>query len=373
MKIVCDRKQLLAALAQVGGVVPARSPKPILMNVRLTAEPMREPELEATDLEVGIRMTVPGVRVESPGQMLLPHARLSQILSASGDAEMTIEAADDGLTIRGPLSKFKLPAQDPALYPEVPGFDGDAYHAVAAPDLRKAIRRTMFATDPESTRYALGGVLFELSASGLSAVATDGRRLARQEVPAEAEGGAGPATPMPVVPLKALKLIDRNLTDDDPPARIRIIPGQAALFAVGRATIHTRLVEGRFPRYQDVFPAAPEVKVPLAAGSLLRAVGQAAILTSNESRGVDFTFGVDTLTLATNAADVGAATIKLPAPHEGKAVGITFDVRYLADALKTLDEEAELAAELIDHKSAAIFRTQDGYAYVVMPLTRDQV
>lgn len=371
MKIVCDRKQLLAALGQVGGVVPARSPKPILTNVRLTAEPMREPELEATDLEVGIRMTVPGVRVESPGQMLLPHARLSQILSASGDAEMTIESSGDGLTIRGPLSKFKLPAQDPALYPEVPGFDSDAYHAVAAPDLRKAIRRTMFATDPESTRYALGGVLFELSDKALVAVATCGRRLARQEVPAEAEGGAGAPEGKPVVPLKALKLIDRNLADDDPPAHVRILGLQGAVVRAGRATIHTRLVEGRFPRYQDVFPAAPEVKVPLAAGSLLRAVGQAAILTSDESRGVDFRFDGQTLTLTTNAADVGAATITLPAPHEGRAVEITFDVRYLADALKTLDDDAELAAELIDGRIAAILKTTDGYAYVVMPLTRD--
>ena len=54
MKIVCDRKQLLAALGQVGGVVPARSPNPILTNVRLTAAPFDQAELEATDTEVGI-------------------------------------------------------------------------------------------------------------------------------------------------------------------------------------------------------------------------------------------------------------------------------------------------------------------------------
>jgi len=49
--------------------------------------------------------------------------------------------------------------------------------------------RPVYATDNESSRYALGGVLIELAASSLTAVATDGRRLARQEGPATSVGG----------------------------------------------------------------------------------------------------------------------------------------------------------------------------------------
>ena len=51
---------------------------------------------------------------------------------------------------------------------------------------------------------------------------------------------------------------------------------------------------------------------------------------------------------------------------------ITFDPRYLADALKTLDDNATVTAELIDSKNAAVFKTDDQYTYVVMPLTRDR-
>ena len=122
-----------------------------------------------------------------------------------------------------------------------------------------------------------------------------------------------------------------------------------------------------------MFPAAAEVRIPFPEVEPLQlAVEQAAIVTSDESRGVDFSFGDGKLTLASKAADVGRSTVELPIAYEGKPVEITFDPRYLTDALKTLEPEVGIHAELIDHKSAAVFRTDDGYTYVVMPLTRDR-
>ena len=139
-----------------------------------------------------------------------------------------------------------------------------------------------------------------------------------------------------------------------------------------RAVIYSRLVEGRFPRYQDVFPTNVEVKIPLEVGPLRLAVEQASIVTSEESRGVDFRFGDGVLKLASQAADVGSSHVELPIAYEGKPVEITFDPRYLTDALKTLDDNAAITAELIDSKNAAVFQTDDRYTYVVMPLTRDR-
>ena len=106
-----------------------------------------------------------------------------------------------------------------------------------------------------------------------------------------------------------------------------------------RAVIYSRLVEGRFPRYQDVFPSSYEVRIPLEVGPLLSAVEQASIVTSEESRGVDFTFAAGLLKLSSQAADVGSSHVELPIAYDGKAVEITFDPRYLLDALKTLDAD----------------------------------
>lgn len=375
MKAVCNRENLLAAFGMVSGVIKANTPKPILQNVKLVAAPGEETTLLATDLEVGIRYRVLGVDVDGAGAVILPTGRMGQILRTSRESELHLETDGDQLVVRDLHAQFKLPSDDPDLFPEVPDFAASAYHVVKAADLRRAIRRTIFATDVESTRYALGGVLIELSAEALTMVGTDGRRLARVVTPAEAEGGAAPPSGQPVVPVKALKLIERNLADEDDDASVHLAfqGGSACLVRVpGRAVIYSRLVEGRFPRYQDVFPSSVEVRVPLEAGSLLAAVEQASIVTSEDSRGVDFRFGDGLLKLTSRAADVGAADVELPIRYDGKAVEITFDPRYLTDALKTLDEAAPITAELIDHKNAAVFKTEDQYTYVVMPLTRDR-
>lgn len=372
MKSLCNREGLLAGFGMVSGVVPARSPKPILQNVKLVADQDDGSILMATDLEVGIRYRVLGVKVDRAGSVILPTQKMQSILRTSTDEELAIESTDDQLIVRGLRAHFKMPTDDPDLYPEVPDFAANAYHVVAASDLKKLIRRTMFATDVESTRYALGGVLVELTSESITMVGTDGRRLAKMAAAAEAEGGAVSPSGNPVIPVKALKLIERNLDDDDPPVHIAIQSGTSVLVRTERAVIYSRLVEGRFPRYQDVFPTSVEVKIPMEVGPLLSAVEQASIVTSEESRGVDFTFGEGVLKLTSQTADVGSSDVDLPISYDGKPVSITFDPRYLTDALKTLEPTASITAELIDHKNAAVFRTDDGYSYVVMPLTRER-
>jgi DNA polymerase-3 subunit beta len=372
MRALCNREGLLTAFNMVSGVVPARSPKPILQNVKLTVDPEEGSVLMGTDLEVGIRHRVLGVKAEEPGSAILPTARIGSILRTTGDEELALETTDEHLVVTGLHASFKLPLEDPALYPEVPDFAATSYHVVSAAALKKLIRRTVFATDLDSARYALGGVLVELAPETLSMVGTDGRRLAKMVAAAEAENDPPPPGGTPVIPVKALKLIERNLVDDDLVVHLAIQSGAAVLVRTEEAVIYSRLVEGRFPRYQDVFPASVEIKIPLTAGPLRLAVEQASIVTSDESRGVDFQFGAGALTLASQAADVGSSRVDLPIDYDGKPVEITFDPRYLLDALKTLDDGAELTAELIDAKNAAVFRTKDQYTYVVMPLTRER-
>ena len=66
-----------------------------------------------------------------------------------------------------------------------------------------------------------------------------------------------------------------------------------------RVTIYSRLVEGRFPRWRDVFPQRQDAqKIELPIGPVYAAVRQAAIVTNDESRGIDFKF-------ADGTADVG--------------------------------------------------------------------
>lgn len=377
LHVTINRKEFLSAFGKVTPVVPSRSPKAILTNVKLVAsdDPSVGVTLSGTDLECGIRHRVAGVDVLSPGAAILPTAKVASILSSCRDAELDISIDGDQIVVKSPSATFRLPSENSDLFPEVPGFPDGGYHEVAAADLKKLIKRTIFSTDVESTRYALGGCLVELADDSVTMVATDGRRLAKMTAPAEAVGGATAPEKAPVIPVKALKVILANL--DDPELTVHLaLQGAAGGTAVmvrtsdGATTVYSRLVEGRFPNYADVFPSNHEVRIPIEAEQLRNVVEQASIVTSDESRGVDFRFAESILTLQSQAADVGSSLITMPIDFDGAAVEITFDPRYLSDALKTIDDGCVVTAELIDHANAAVFKTDDGYSYVVMPLTR---
>lgn len=370
MKISCDREKFSSAFQTASMVAAGRSPKPILRNVKLEAGEEKA-VLLATDLETGIRVEVSGVEVEQPGSVVLPSDRFGSILRETTDSKLALEADDRGVTVRGERSEFQLPAEDPEEFPEVAQFDEKAYHVVAARLLREMIRRTIFATDNESTRYALGGMLLEFSGEGIIAVGTDGRRLAKMEGPANSIGGHETGENMTIVPTKSTHLIERCLADVDTEVFIAAHTNHV-LIKAERTTIYSRLIEGRFPRWRDVFPqreGASRIEMPV--GPLYSAVRQAAIVTSEESRGVDFHFAPGQLVITSRTPERGQSRVELPVPFDGAELSITLDPRYLTDFLKVLDLEKTFAFELKDSESAAVCTTDDGYGYVIMPLARD--
>ena len=151
MKIDCNREKLLAAFQTAATVAPSRSPKPILQNIKLTAYESLV-ILMATDTEVGIRLEVADVNVLSPGSVILPVSRFGPILRESTDKRLTIESDGSVIHVTGQRSKFNLPAENPDEFPEVTSFDEKKYHEVSARLVKELVRRTLFATDNESSR-----------------------------------------------------------------------------------------------------------------------------------------------------------------------------------------------------------------------------
>jgi DNA polymerase-3 subunit beta len=122
-----------------------------------------------------------------------------------------------------------------------------------------------------------------------------------------------------------------------------------------------------------VFPQrADAAKIELRIGDFYSAVRQAAIVTSEESRGVDFKFTGGMLELSGRAAEVGQSHVKLPIAYDGPEIGICLDPRYVSDFLKVLDPEKTFTLEIKNAESAAVCFTDDGYGYVIMPLARDR-
>jgi DNA polymerase III subunit beta len=371
MKIICNREKLLHAFQTAAAIAPSRSPKPVLQNVKLEVS-ADAATLMATDLEVGIRYEVTGIDVEAPGAALLPVARFGSILRESSDTTFRIESGQEGTSVRGERSQFKLPSENPLDFPTIAEFSDKSYYEVPARLFRELIRRTVFATDNESSRYALGGVKLEWQNNLLTAVGTDGRRLSRMEGPAQAVGQPAPFGEVVVEPTRAMNLLDRALSEDSSEVQVSVRQNDI-LVKNPRCTIYSRLLEGRFPRWRDVFPRRDNsLKLSLTVGPVQAAVRQAAIVTSEESRGVDFTFGDGTLVLAGQTAEVGQSRIELPIAYDGKPISITLDPRFVIDFLKVLEPEKSFTFDIQDSDAAAVCSTDDGFGYVIMPLARDR-
>ncbi len=370
MKIRCPKEPLLAAVQTAASVVPARSPKPVLANVKLEAT--REGAvISATDLEVGIRVVVEGVETEAAGSVLLPSGRLVAILREAPPGTV-FEISSDGTaaSVKAPRSDFRLPVEDPLEFPSVATFPEGTSFELSTPLVRELVRRTVFATDNESSRYALGGVLVELAGGSVIAVGTDGRRLAKMEGPCQVHG-AESSELQPIVPARAMHLIERCLGSAE--AAVHVAVGASEIVVrTGETTISARLVAGRFPRWRDVFPDRPDAsKVQFVAGPLLAAVRQAAIVTSEQSKGVDFSFEPGQLVLSGRSAESGESRIELPIDRAGEAVRIKLDPRFMIDFLRVLDGGTTVSIEITDSQSACVCRTEDGYGYVIMPLAAD--
>lgn len=370
MKLTCNREKLLHAFRTAASVAPAHSPKPILQNVKLEAT-SESVVLSATDLEVGIRIELPGVEVEIPGDVILPAGRFGSILRKNSDEKLLLESEAQRAQVKGDRSEFRLPWENPDNFPPVPGFDEEKYHEVPAQFFRKLARRTVFATDSENNRYALGGVLLEMGEKGITAVGTDGRRLAKQEGPAKSVGGHDTGESMTIVPSRAMQLIERALAENE--ANIQLAAREDdVLVKSDRTTIYTRLVEGRYPEWRSVFPCREGTRIEIQVGPLLSAIDQAAVVTNKEwheeGHGVDFTFGAGKAVLAGREAGLGESHVEMPIAYDGTEITISLDPRYMADFLKVLDPETTFVLEVYDSETAAVGRTDDGYDYVIMPV-----
>ncbi len=368
MKLTCERVKLLEAFSLAGAVVPSRTPKPILENVRLKVEDSKV-YLEATDLEIGLRIEATGVDVQAGGEVLLPIRRFGLILREVPDEKLNIEAAGDQLVVRGASCEFQLPTSDPLEYPPITSGDRAGYCITTGKIIHNLVRRTAFAIDPDSPHYALGGIYLEFTPERIFAVGTDGRRLAAQE-------GAGrlvgkPAVDSVVALPQALRLVDRAVGTSD--EELYVSPQESVLeiWANGLLVV-SRLIEGRFPPWREVLPRTPaEVRFSIPVGQLLAGVRQAQIVVDPNSPGVIFHLRNGRLILSARGHTTGEGRIEIPLDYDGPEARVRLNPKYLTDFLGTIESEQTLQVELRGPRSAVVFATGDGYTYLVMPMAME--
>jgi DNA polymerase III subunit beta len=369
MKTRLPRQEFLDALVAVAAVASARTTKPILSCVRIASEGDTI-ELSATDGELALRLAVSSFAVEEPGEVVVPADRLLGIVREMPDAEIRLTADDRYAVVRGAGSEFKIFVQPAVDFPAIPTFEDKPDMVLDGRQLARMIGLTLYAAARETSRYAINGVLWEKRGKRLFLVATDGRRLARAGGPVvESSSGDFEA----IVPAKALNVFERvfgPLRDQENwRVDVAVLPNQLLLRS-GERMVSTVLVEGNFPKYEDVIPKENNRIARVNRSELHSAIKRAALLTSDEARAVKLSFQPGQLTITASSPEQGEARVELPVEFEGSVIEIGFNPNFVNDALRALTMES-VRVELQDVFRPGVLCGEDKaeFLYVVMPVS----
>ena len=365
MKFQCDTKELYSALQIVSSVIPSKSPREILQNVLIEAKD-NSVRLAGTDLEVAVRYVVPDVKVESEGVILAEASKLTQILREAGEGTIVFNAENlQEFTVSYEGANYELKGFDPEEYPDVPSLEGDCVE-MDGPTLADMIGHTSFAAARESMRFAINGVLFVVKDGTVQMVGTDGHRLAWMKKKMEI---AEDVSFRGILPLKALDVIMRLVQDAEEPVKMKLEESFIMLQS-GRGFVGSKLVEGSYPNYEDVVPRENDKIITIDTESLMSAVRQAAILTSEESKAVRASFEKEKMILTARIPERGGAKIERKVNYTGSAIKVGFNPEYIIDVLK-VTSDSEIRIEMKDKDKPVLFKSSEDYLYVVMPVSTE--
>lgn len=366
MKVTIERAQLAKSLAHVHRVVERRNTIPILANVLLRAGKSNV-ELKATDLDLEIVETAPGEGKQTGSTTVPAHMIYDIVRKLPEGAQVELQSAADGtqLQVRAGRSKFTLQALPETDFPDLAAGEMTHSFSIASADLKRLIDRTQFAISTEETRYYLNGIYLHAIDDKLRAVATDGHRLAQAEIKAP-KGTKG--MPGVIIPRKTVTEVQRLIDDAGEEVKIELSATKIR-FSLGNAVLTSKLIDGTFPDYARVIPAANDKTLVVDKGEFMSAVDRVSTVSSERGRAVKLALTDGKLTLSVINPDSGSATEELEVEYGAEALDIGFNGRYLLDILQQVEgEKARL--KLADPGSPTLIEDMEtaGALYVLMPM-----
>jgi DNA polymerase-3 subunit beta len=371
MKLTIDRAALLRALNHVQSVVERRNTIPILANVLLRAED-NALQLATTDMDLEINESIPA-KIGTAGATTAPALMLHDIVRKLPDGsqiDMTLDASGNSMTVKAGRSHFKLGCLPVTDFPELgTNTDMPTTFTLKAADLRALVDRTKFAMSTEEARYYLNGIYVHATnhdgVDVLRAVATDGHRLARFEMPLP-EGARGMEGV--IIPRKAVAEL-RKLIDEAADTIQVSLSNNKIRFAFDHIVLSTKLIDGTFPDYGRVIPSGNDKMVEVDPKVFSSAIDRVSTISDGKTRALKITLNGKTMTLSANSPESGSATEDIEVHSEAPAIEIGFNARYLMDITSQVDGAA-CRIKLADSTSPTIIEdTSDASAlYVIMPL-----
>lgn len=368
MKLTIERNALLKALGHVQSVVEKRNTIPILSNVQIEAGD-GQLSLTATDLDLAI-VEQTAADITQDGATTVPAHTLHDIVRKLPDgAQVGFSLDDRRLTLDSGRSRFTLACLPKEDFPVMSAGDMPHRFQVPAADLKRLIDKTRFAISTEETRYYLNGIYLHVAEASdgqvLRAVATDGHRLARVEIPVP-NGAVG--MPGIIVPRKTVAELRKLIDEVDGEVGIALSDTKIR-FNFDHAVLTSKLIDGTFPDYSRVIPEGNDRLLKIRCGDFARAVDRVSTISSDKSRSVKLALAEDRIVLSVTSPENGTATEELAASYGSEDLEIGFNSRYLLDILDQVQGD-EVEARLADAASPTILQdgSDDRALYVLMPM-----
>jgi DNA polymerase-3 subunit beta len=364
MKVLVGRNELLAALQCVIGVVERRQTLPVLANFLLET---RDDELvvTGTDLEMEL-VSIARVQNLTPGRVTVPARKLFDICRGLPEgADVSLQVADDKLTLRSGKSRFSLSTLKADEYPTMGSALALTTLELQRKQLKALLERSMFAMAQQDVRYYLNGLLLELTPKRVRAVATDGHRLALSELALDTGVDAAHQA---ILPRKSVTELARLLDTTELPVKIEFGQGQVRV-DFDTVQLTTKTIDGRFPDYERVIPEGGDKRVIVDREGLRKALARAAILSNEKFRGVRLMLESGSLKLQTHNPEHEEAEDEVAVEYSGASMEIGFNVNYLLDALGVMGGE-KITMELKNSDQSGLLHEVDDRSsrYVIMPM-----
>jgi len=368
MKLTIERAALLKTLAHVQSVVERRNTIPILSNVLLEVAGDKL-ALTATDMDLTIVDAVAADVAEAGATTAPAHTFYDIVRKLPEGAQIEIRGDGAQLTVKAGRSVFTLSTLPKEDFPTMGSVDLPTEFQLQPRELRHLIDRTRFAISTEETRYYLNGIYLHAAATDgvamLRAVATDGHRLARFEMPLP-EGAAG--LPGVIVPRKTIAELRKLIDETQDPIAISLSDTKIR-FAFDATVLTSKLIDGTFPDYERVIPAGNDKVIEVDCHTFAQAVDRVSTISSEKSRAVKLVIENGGITLSASSPENGTATEEIEIKYGGSPIEIGFNSRYLLDIAQQIEgESAEIT--LADAASPTIVRDRadSSSLYVIMPM-----
>ena len=331
MKFIVSSSVLLKNLLNINGVVATNPIVPILENFLFRIEEGTL-TVTASDLQTTMTTQIP-VDASEGGAIAIPAKLLLDTLRSLPEQPITVNINTDtfGTEILTDNGRFKLSGENPIDFPKIPGVNKNQSVELSSDALLSAVNNTAFATSTDDLRPAMTGVYLQLNEENATFVATDGHRLIRYR---RTDIQTSASTSL-IIPRKALTLLKQSLPEG---VDVKVELSQTnASFTFGPTQLICRLIDERFPDYENAIPTNNNNVLTIGRADLLNSLKRIMIYANRTTHQIRLSMKANSLTISAEDLDyANEANEKLLCEYEGEDMEIGFNAKLMAEMLSNL-------------------------------------